>query len=244
MRESQSSSGSSATKQPDKERVKSESFGRPSKTGEGTQSQGHPPTSIVSYRQVDQKTKDVQEPPRDQALGIVQRPNVYAKVQFHVLFAGRLYADCDLEPRAPPKLQEVSLAVLGAATVGKSTFIQCSLDLKRVSVSPISSKKVSLEGKLYVVRLFELDLDQLDMTTSQALVWPQILGKEHISTVDGVLALFDVRDRSSIQPIPAILSESFSIAPSSLSCVEQHACGPVDSFLTSAHARNCLGVDP
>ena len=78
---------------------------------------------------------------------------------------------------------------------------------------------MSLEGKLYIVRLFELDLDQLDINTSQNLVWPQILGKEDMPNVDGVLALFDVRNRSSIQSIPAILSESSSIALGVSSCM-------------------------
>ena len=106
-------------------------------------------------------------------------------------------------------VQEVSLAVLGAPAVGKSTFVHCALDLKRPSTSPVASKKVSLEGQISIVRLFELGLDDVEVTSEQSMRWPERVGDESVPRIDGVLALYDVMNQSSIAPIPPLLSESF-----------------------------------
>ena len=110
--------------------------------------------------------------------------------------------------RSPGEFQAVSLAVLGAPTVGKSTFVHCALDLKKPSLSPVSSKKVSLEGQISIVRLFELGLDDVEVTSEQRMRWPDKVGDESTPHIDGVLALYDVMDQSSITPIPLLLSES------------------------------------
>ena len=106
-------------------------------------------------------------------------------------------------------VQEVSLAVLGAPAVGKSTFVHCALDLKKPSTSPVASKKVSLEGQISIVRLFELGLDDVEVTSEQSMRWPERVGDESMPRIDGVLALYDVMNQSSIAPIPPLLSESF-----------------------------------
>ena len=106
-------------------------------------------------------------------------------------------------------VQEVSLAVLGAPAVGKSTFVHCALDLKKPSTSPVASKKVSLEGQISIVRLFELGLDDVEVTSEQSMRWPERVGDESMPRIDGVLALYDVMNQSSIVPIPPLLSESF-----------------------------------
>ena len=106
-------------------------------------------------------------------------------------------------------VQEVSLAVLGAPAVGKSTFVHCALDLKKPSTSPVASKKVSLEGQISIVRLFELGLDDVEVTSEQSMRWPERVGAECMPRIDGVLALYDVMNQSSIAPIPPLLSELF-----------------------------------
>ena len=106
-------------------------------------------------------------------------------------------------------VQEVSLAVLGAPAVGKSTFVHCALDLNKPSTSPVASKKVSLEGQISIVRLFELGLDDVEVTSEQSMRWPERVGDESMPRIDGVLALYDVMNQSSIAPIPPLLSESF-----------------------------------
>ena len=105
-------------------------------------------------------------------------------------------------------VQEVSIAVLGAPAVGKSTFVHCALDLKKPSKSPVSSKKVSLEGKISIVRLYELALEDVEVTPEQSVHWPERVGDKIMPDIDGVLALYDVMDQSSISPMPTLLSES------------------------------------
>ena len=113
-------------------------------------------------------------------------------------------------------IQEIILAVLGAPTVGKSTFVRCALDLKRTSTSLVSSKKVSLEGKISIVKLLELRFEDLEITPDHKVLWPTKVGNRNTPTIDGVLALYDVKRQSSISQIPALLSESFGCQQSFL----------------------------
>ena len=106
-------------------------------------------------------------------------------------------------------VQEVILAVLGAPAVGKSTFVRCALDLKRTSTSLVSSKKVSLEGKISIVKLLELGFEDVEITPDHNVLWSTKVGDKNTPIIDGVLALYDVKNRSSITQIPALLSESF-----------------------------------
>ena len=106
-------------------------------------------------------------------------------------------------------VQEVVLAVVGASAVGNSMFARCALDLKRPSTSPVSSKKVSLEGKTSIVRLLELRFDDLEITADQNICWPAKVGDQNTPMIDGVLALYDVMDQSSMTRISALISEFF-----------------------------------
>ena len=105
-------------------------------------------------------------------------------------------------------MQEVTLAVLGAAAVGKTTFVRCALDLKKPFTSQLASKKVSLEGKISIVRLLELRLEDVQVTAEEGLRWPGVVGDEKTPPIDGVLALYDVMEKSSVNRIPDILSKS------------------------------------
>ena len=104
-------------------------------------------------------------------------------------------------------VQEVFLAVLGAPAVGKSTFMRHALDIKRAVVSPLSSKKVSLEGRISIVRLLELGFEDFEITADQDVCWPTKVGDYTMPIIEGVLALYDVNDHGSIARFPALLSE-------------------------------------
>ena len=134
------------------------------------------------------------------------------------------FADADAKAR---DVQEVTLVVLGAPAVGKSTFVSCALDLKKASISAISSKKVSLEGKISVVRLLELSFEDFEITTNQTVRWPMKVGHHDTPIIDGVLVLYDIMDQGSIARIPAILSESF---------------GRSQCFLPSGTMKRCLSA--
>ena len=102
---------------------------------------------------------------------------------------------------------EVNLAVLGDPGVGKSTFIQCALDLKRPAKSHAVAKKMSLDGVVYLVRLLELQLDAIHVTTDHQLQWPTLVGDQSISRIDGALTLYDVMNKESLARIPNLISE-------------------------------------
>ncbi len=105
-------------------------------------------------------------------------------------------------------MPEVSLAVLGAAGVGKSTFVQCALDLKQSANSPVSAKKMSLNGVVYLVRLLEVQLDAIDITADQHVRWPKTVGDQSIRRIDGALTLYDVMNEESIAHVPELISKS------------------------------------
>ena len=100
------------------------------------------------------------------------------------------------------------MVVLGAPGAGKSTFVHCALDLKKPPTLPISSKKVSLEGRISIVRLLELGIDDVEITEEGKVAWSKIAGNQVPPDIDGVLALYNVMDKDSIAPVPRILSES------------------------------------
>lgn len=106
------------------------------------------------------------------------------------------------------EIQEIALAVLGGPAVGKSTFVHCALDLKKASLSRVSSKKVSLEGNISNVQLLEIGLEEVEVTAEQKVLWPEKVRDQNRPDIDGVLALYDVMDQTSIAPMQNLLSES------------------------------------
>lgn len=108
-------------------------------------------------------------------------------------------------------MQEITLAVLGDIGVGKSTFIQCALDLKNNATSLSSIKKVSLDRVVSVLRLVEFRLQDLQFSEDCSVCWPTIIGNQSIPRIDGTLVLCDVMEKSSMFNIDRILSKfSFS----------------------------------
>ncbi|PGH19839.1 hypothetical protein AJ80_03756 [Polytolypa hystricis UAMH7299] len=99
-----------------------------------------------------------------------------------------------------PRLPQVNLAVLGVEGVGKSTFVKCALDLKQLPVSLSSVKKMSLDGKIYIVRLLEISLHKITFDETGRIVWPKFPG-EHELPIDGVLTLFNSTDPNTIVQI-------------------------------------------
>ena len=87
--------------------------------------------------------------------------------------------------------------------------MRCALDLKRTPTSSVSCKKVSLEGKISIVRLLEIGFEEMEITADTNLQWPARVGDYDTAVIDGVLALYDVKDQSSTSRIPTLLSESF-----------------------------------
>ena len=108
-------------------------------------------------------------------------------------------------------MQEITLAVLGATGVGKSTFVQCALDLKKPAILPSSTKKVSLEGVISILRLIELQLEDVTVTEDCSVRWPTEIGDQSVPRIDGALVMCDVMDQSSMSNVHGILSKSICL---------------------------------
>ena len=109
--------------------------------------------------------------------------------------------------QASDDIQQINLAVLGAQGVGKSTFIQHALDIRKPTNGPVSSSKVALSSVTYRFQLLELDLNDIDYTARQ-IKWPKYINSQLVPPIDGVLCLYDITDQESIAEIPELLRKS------------------------------------
>ncbi|KAE8352941.1 ras guanyl-nucleotide exchange factor RasGEF [Aspergillus coremiiformis] len=84
----------------------------------------------------------------------------------------------------------VTIAVVGQDQVGKTTFIQSALDMKHPLSSRATTKKMSLDGTVYIVRLLEMDTNEISIGNDGLLEWPRI-GNDS-PPIDGALVVHDV----------------------------------------------------
>ncbi|KAL4989535.1 ras guanine nucleotide exchange factor domain-containing protein [Aspergillus falconensis] len=113
---------------------------------------------------------------------------------------------------ANPKLSfpHVSIAVVGGDKVGKTTFIQSALEMKHPLTARSTTKKMSLDGTVYIVRLVEVHVDEISFDGSGRLRWP-LLGNDSPPRVDGALLLYDA-NRPNSHPETSKLLETFVAA--------------------------------
>ncbi|KAF7511909.1 hypothetical protein GJ744_003142 [Endocarpon pusillum] len=109
------------------------------------------------------------------------------------------------DPSKNANLPQVNVVVLGSRRVGKSTFIQRALDLRESPPRAWSSKRMSLDGVIYIVRLCELMINDITITDSTKITWPKLLSEEGPPSIDGILVLYDVTNEESVIEIPHVL---------------------------------------
>ena len=114
------------------------------------------------------------------------------------------------QPQSIHQPREITVAVLGESMTGKSTFIQCALDLKRHVTGSSATKKVSLEGEVSTLRLLEIPMSVLELPSDCGLTLPLRVGGQDIFHIDGALVIYDVMDKTSIARIPKVLSKCYS----------------------------------
>ena len=104
-------------------------------------------------------------------------------------------------------MQEINIAVLGVAGVGKTTFIHKALELRSAPLTSAATRKLTLDGNAYTVRLVEIKLGDLVIDDSEGLQWPNTIGDDMaMPRVDGTLTLYDVMDEGSLEQVPIVLS--------------------------------------
>lgn len=105
------------------------------------------------------------------------------------------------------RMHEINIAVLGAAGVGKSSFIQRVFDHRAPPTLTVTPRKMSIDGEEYTVRLIELRLEDLDFEDGSRLQWPTTADHRPFPPVDAVLTLYNVMDKESLSLVPETLRE-------------------------------------
>lgn len=116
-------------------------------------------------------------------------------------------------------LPEINIAVLGAKDVGKSTFIQRALGLSHPPYSHAAERKIPIDGRIHIVRLLELPIDDVDIDDDDVVEWPETIANKMMPKIDGTLTLYNVNDKSSLEAVPEMLSESIYNSPRGLALI-------------------------
>ncbi|KAK0257088.1 hypothetical protein LTS09_007993 [Friedmanniomyces endolithicus] len=109
-------------------------------------------------------------------------------------------------PEVSEPLPEVNIAVIGAGGVGKSTFVQKALDLPTLPPSQAAERKIPIDGNVYLVRLLELPIDDVDIDEDDIVTWPDTIADKVMPRVDGAIALYNVLDKDTFDDIPEVLN--------------------------------------
>lgn len=105
-------------------------------------------------------------------------------------------------------MHEINIAVLGASSVGKSSFIQRVFDHRAAPTLTVTPRKMSIDGEEYTVRLIELPFDELDFDGDNHITWPDMADSRPMPPIDGVLTLYDVMNKESLADVPETLRKS------------------------------------
>lgn len=106
-------------------------------------------------------------------------------------------------------MENYTIAVIGSAGVGKSTFIQKVLGLSRPPLASSASVRLVVDNVTQGVSLFELDLENFDQTaSSQTMQWPKQINGHIVPRPDAALLLYDVINPESVRPLPQAMSVS------------------------------------
>lgn len=130
----------------------------------------------------------------------------------------------------------MNIAVIGGDGVGKSTFVQGALDLPFPAPAKAADRKIPYDGTLYRIRLLEISIDDVDIDDDDTVSWPDIVADRITPHIDGVLTLYDVSDRASIEDVPETLCE-WQLA-ALVRCLIWNACA--DGVITAAIHKAAL----
>lgn len=127
----------------------------------------------------------------------------------------RLFCSRQLTFLSPPftqahtvaSMESYTIAVIGTAGAGKSTFIQKVLGLSRPPIGSSAAVRLVVDNVTQGVCLFELDLENFDQTaSSQTMQWPKQINGHIVPRPDAALLLYDVTNPESVRPLPQAMS--------------------------------------
>lgn len=106
---------------------------------------------------------------------------------------------------------EVTIAVVGEENAGKTSFVKCALDMKNSPTSTRNKKKMSLDGSVYIVRLMEVDLMQVQFDQEKKIIWPHTGTDTSAPVIDGVLILHDATKPDRLSLTTSLISRFYEL---------------------------------
>jgi GTPase SAR1 family protein len=135
-------------------------------------------------------------------------------------------------------MPEMNIAVIGSDGVGKSTFVQRALDLPFPSPTKAADRKIPYDGTLYRIRLLEISIDDVDIDDDDTVSWPDSVADRMMPHIDGVLTLYDVADRSSIEDVPETLGKLLATCENNAQLMHTKTRKIMPLVLTTMSSRN------
>ncbi|KAI0974787.1 RAP guanine nucleotide exchange factor 4 [Xylaria arbuscula] len=152
-------------------------------------------------------------------------------------------------------MESLSIAVIGASGVGKTQFIRTAMSLPPPSkpLTPPSDPKtvtarIVVDNVPYTVALFELDLQYFESEyfdgQCRQVKWPTQMNGTILPRVHGVLFLYDVMNRESINYLPetlnAVVNSSLPAVLVATKCDNPEPSRHIDADAVAAACKPCL----
>ncbi|KAH7090392.1 ras guanine nucleotide exchange factor domain-containing protein [Paraphoma chrysanthemicola] len=107
---------------------------------------------------------------------------------------------------ANPAMLDMNIAVIGAPSVGKSSFIRRALGLPENTSPAMCHRKWTIDGSQYVVRLVELHIDDVHIKPGNILEWPKTVHDLAVPRVDAAITMYDVTVKESLAGVPEMMN--------------------------------------
>lgn len=108
-------------------------------------------------------------------------------------------------------MQDINVAVLGARASGKSTFIRHALNLPSAGPGAVCTRKMTIDGGLYVVRFLEMSINDVQVRDQNSINWPDTLEDQLTPRIDGAITIYDVTSEQSLARVPEILGQDLQL---------------------------------
>ncbi|KAL1632479.1 hypothetical protein SLS56_003557 [Neofusicoccum ribis] len=170
-------------------------------------------------------------------------------------------APMDAQARSPPAaarqpadrrptqaLEDINIGVIGDNGVGKTRFIDRAFDLRSRTQTRTATRKMSIDGTVYTVRLVEIPFEELDIEHDDRICWPDRIDDSPAPRIDGALMLYDVMNQESLAQVPGMLNVVHKAAlPCVLvgcKCDNHPAHRQVDPAVVEQRAKTLVGDLP
>lgn len=119
------------------------------------------------------------------------------------------FSPASADRRALQPAEDINIGVIGDNGVGKTRFIDRAFDLRSRAAGRTATRKMSIDGTVYTVRLLEIPFEELDIEHDDRICWPEKIDDSPAPRIDGALMLYDVMNQESLAQVPGMLSQFF-----------------------------------